>query len=93
MGRIGLAILVIGLIIPIAAYRLGRRIGFLRVLALSLAAGLAYGALKADNPWTGQGLSKNLLLMLLSALVLGGYAALSLGAVNLLAKAIPWLRG
>ena len=78
--------------IPISAYRLERRIGFRPVLGLAVVAGLAYGALKADNPWSGQGLSKNLSLMLLSAFALVAYAALSLGVVNLIAKAIPRLR-
>ena len=92
MGKLALAILLLGLVIPFALYRLERRIGFGRLLALSVAAGLAYGALKADHPWTGQGLPKNVSLMLLSALLLAVYMALSLGAARLAAKAIPALR-
>ena len=88
MSKIGLAILVFGVIVPVLAYRLERRVGFGWLVAGSIAAGLAYGALKADNPWVGEGLSKNLSLMLVSALALALYLTLSLGAVNLVAKAI-----
>ena len=88
MGRLALAILVFGLFVPFAVYRLERRIGFAWLLALFVASGLAYGALKADHPWTGQGISKNVLLMLLSALVLAAYMALSLAAARFVAKAI-----
>ena len=91
MGKLALAILVFGLAVPFAIHWLDRRIGIKRLLALSVAAGLAYGALKADIPWSGQGLSKNLALMLVSALALAAYAALSLGAAKLVAKAIPSL--
>ena len=91
MGKLALAILVFGLLVPFAIYRLERRIGFGPLLALFLAAGLAYGALKADRPWAGQGLSTNVSLMLVSALALTAYAAVSLGAAKVVAKAIPAL--
>ena len=92
MGRIGLlsiaAILLFGLIIPLAAYRLGRRFGFRLLIALALAIGLGYGALKSDEPWTGQGLVENLALMLASALVVVLYTGLSVGAAGLVASAL-----
>ena len=92
MGKLALAILVFGLVGPFAIYRLERRIGFEPLLTLFVAAGVAYGALKADHPWSGQGLSKNVLLMLLSALVLAAYLASSLAAAGFVAKAIGVLR-
>jgi len=92
MGKIGIlsiaAILLFGLIIPFAAYRLARRIGLRLLLALALAVGLGYGALKSDEPWTGQGLVENLALMLASALIVVLYVGLSVGAAGLLAGAI-----
>ena len=91
MGKIGLlsiaAILLFGLIIPFAAYRLGRRFGFRLLIALALAVGLGYGALKSEQPWTGQGLVENVALMLASALVVVLYIGLSVGAASLVASA------
>jgi hypothetical protein len=92
MGKIGIlsiaAILLFGLIVPFAAYRLARRLGLRLLIALALAVGLGYGALKSDEPWTGQGLVENLALMLASALVMGLYIGLSVGAAGLVASAI-----
>jgi hypothetical protein len=51
-------------------------------------AGLGYGALKSDEPWTGQGVVENLALMLASALVVVLYVGFSVGAAGLVAKAI-----
>jgi hypothetical protein len=51
-------------------------------------AGLGYGALKSDEPWTGQGVFENLALMLARALVVVLYVGLSVGAAGLVAKAI-----
>jgi hypothetical protein len=54
MGKIGVlsiaAIVLFGLIIPSALFRLGRRIGLRLLLAAALAVGLGYGALKSDQP-------------------------------------------
>jgi hypothetical protein len=92
MGKIGIlsiaAILLFGLIIPFAAYRLARWLGFRLLLALALAVGLGYGAIKSEQPWTGQGVVENLALMLASALIVVLYAGLSVGAAGLVARAI-----
>jgi hypothetical protein len=92
MGKLGIltiaAILLFGLIIPLAAYRLSRRLGGRLLLAFAVAVGLGYGALKSDHPWTGQGAADNVALMLASALVVAAYVALSVGAAGVVAKAI-----
>jgi hypothetical protein len=72
MLKIGLVRLLwlalIGLLIPVGVYRLSRLIGAPLLLLLAVAIGLGYGALKADNPWNGDGLAANLGLMAVSAL-------------------------
>jgi hypothetical protein len=92
MGKIGIvsiaAIVLFGLIIPFAASRLARRIGLRLLIAFALAVGLGYGALKSDEPWTGQGLVENVALMLASAVVVVLYIGLSVGAASLVARAI-----
>jgi hypothetical protein len=92
MGKIGIvsiaAIVLFGLIIPFAAYRLARRIGLRLLLASAPALGLGYGALKSDEPWTGQGVVENLAFMLASALVVVLYIGLSVGAAGLVAGAM-----
>jgi hypothetical protein len=92
MGKYWLLFLLFGVIIPFAAYRLKRRIGFRLLLALSIAAGLAYGALKSENPWTSQAVVNNAALMLASALVVCAYIALGVGAASLVGKAVSSLR-
>ncbi len=91
MGKIEVisiaAIMLFGLIIPFALYRLGRRIGLTLLLAAALAVGLGYGALKSEQPWAGHGIVENLGLMLASALVVVAYVGLSVGAAGLVAKA------
>jgi hypothetical protein len=81
-----------GLIIPFGVYRLSRRIGVCLLMLLAVAIGLGYGALKADNPWNGDGLVGNLGLMAVSALALAAYAGASVGAVLLIAKTRPNIR-
>jgi hypothetical protein len=71
---------------------ISRRIGTPLLLVLVVAIGLGYGALKADNPWSGDGLDANLLLMATSALVLLVYAAPAVGAAAIVAKAAANLR-
>lgn len=96
MVRLGivplLAFVVFGLAIPFGAYRLGRRTGLPALLVIALAIGLGYGALKADNPWSGSGLINNVLLMGASGVVLLGYAALSVGAAKLVARMVSGRR-
>ena len=48
--------------------------------------------MKADNPWNGDGLFGNLLLMAGSALVLLAYVGLAVGAAAFVAKAAANLR-
>ena len=92
MLRFGLSRLVVavllGIAIPVAIHRLSRLVGFWPLLAAAVAAGLAYGALKADNAWSGAGLADNLLLMATSALILVAYVALCF----VVAKAIARIR-
>jgi hypothetical protein len=91
MGKIGVlsiaAVMLFGLIIPFALYRLRRRIGLTLLLAAALAVGLGYGVLKSEQPWAGHGLAENFGLMLASALVVVAYVGLSVGAAGLLASA------
>ena len=92
MGKIGIlsiaAILLFGVIIPFASYRAARLLGLRLLLALALAVGLGYGALKSEQPWTGDRIAGNLALMLASALVVVLYIALCVGAARLVANAI-----
>jgi hypothetical protein len=76
-----------GVVIPYGAYRLSRRIGAPLLLLLAGATGFGYGPVKADNPWNGDGLFGNLLLMAGSALVLLAYIGLAVGAAVFVAKA------
>ena len=96
MLKIGLVrlfwVALFGLVIPFGAYTLSRRIGVRLLLLLAVATGLGYGALKAENPWSGQGLVGNLTLMAVSALALIAYAALSVGAVTAIARATSRIR-
>ena len=90
MLRFGLfrlfAVVLIVIVIPFAIHRLSRLVGLWPVLAAAVAAGLAYGALKADNAWSGAGLTDNLVLMAASALVLVAYVALSFVAAKAVAR-------
>ena len=90
MLRFGLSrlvlVLLLGVAIPFAVHRLSQRVGFWPLLAAAIAAGLAYGALKADNAWSGAGLADNLLLMATSALVLVAYVALCFVAAKAVAR-------
>ena len=90
MARLKLfaALLVFGLVVPFALYRLSRLVGLPLMIAAAFFLGLAYGALKADHPWSGEGLASNLFLMAVSALALALYAGLSVAA----ARAISRLR-
>ena len=92
MGKIGIvsiaAIVLFGPIIPFAAHRLARRIGLRLLIALALAVGLGYGALKSDEPWSGQGLVENVALMLASAGAVALYIGLSVGAAGLVTGAM-----
>ena len=82
----GLAVAFFGIAVPFGLYKFSRRIGLPLLLALALAIGLAYGAVKADNSWTGDGLSGNLRLMATSALVATAYVGLSVGAATAIAR-------
>ncbi len=92
MLRIGivrlLALVAFGLVLPFTLYRVRRRIGAPSVLALGLLVGLGYGAIKATDAWSGQGLVSNLTLMATSGLIVLAYVALSLAATSFIAKAV-----
>ena len=90
MIRFGLfrlfAILLLAIAIPFGIHRLSRLVGLWPLLAAAFAAGLAYGALKADNAWSGAGLAGNLLLMAASAFVLVAYVGVSFVAAKAVAR-------
>jgi len=88
-----LAVALFGFVIPFGLYRLSRRIGAPLLLILAVAIGLGYGALKAENPWSGDGVLGNLRLMAVSALALLAYAGLAVAAASLVAKATSSIRG
>jgi hypothetical protein len=81
-----LAVLVFGVAIPWAIFRLSRAIGAPLTLVGAAALGLAYGAVKADHPWAGEGLSDNLRIMAVSAAVILGYAGVSLAVTRALVR-------
>ena len=90
MLRVGfvrlLAVLVFGIVIPFGLWRLSRAIGVSLVIVAAVALGLAYGALKADNPWSGDGLAGNLRLMAVSAIALAAYVGVSVAAATAIAR-------
>ena len=90
MLRVGfvrlLAVLVFGIVIPFGLWRLSRAIGVSLVIVAAVALGLAYGALKADNPWSGDGLAGNLRLMAVSAIALAAYVGVSVAAARAVAR-------
>ncbi len=81
-----LAVLTFGIAVPYVLNRLSRSIGRPLLLGAAIVLGLAYGALKADNPWSGDGLASNLRLMALSAAALAGYAGVSIAAARAIAR-------
>ncbi len=81
-----LAVLVLGIALPYGLYRLSRAVGAPALVAAAVALGLAYGAIKADNPWSGDGLGSNLTLMGVSAAILAVYVGLSVAAARAIAK-------
>ncbi len=80
------AILIFGIAIPFGLYRLSRAIGLPMLIGAAIALGLAYGAFKADNPWSGDGLAKNLRLVGISAAALAAYVGLSVAAARAVAR-------
>lgn len=82
----------LGLVIPFFVYRLSRRVGIRLLLASAGAIGVAYGALKAENPWFGVGLARNLIFMAGSALAALAYVGLAVAAAGLVARAASSFR-
>jgi hypothetical protein len=92
-GLVQLLVLALfGLVIPFFAFRLSRRIGVRLLLLLAVAIGLGYGALKAENPWFGDGLVGNLTLMAASALALLAYVGLAVAGATIVARAASSFR-
>jgi hypothetical protein len=83
-----LAVLVFGIALPYGLWRLNRHFGLALMIGAAVALGLAYGALKADNPWSGDGLADNLRLMGVSAFVLAAYVGVSVWAVRVVARSV-----
>ncbi len=81
-----LAVLAFGIVIPYGLHRLGRAIGLPLMIAAAVALGLAYGAIKADNPWSGDGFGSNLRLMGVSALALTTYVGVSVFIARAVAR-------
>lgn len=92
MLRLGLfrvlAVLILGVALPYGLFRLSRAIGAPLTIAGAVAIGLAYGAIKADNPWSGDGLAANLRVMAISAAVLAAYAGASVAAVRAVSRVV-----
>jgi hypothetical protein len=63
-----------------------RTICLLLMIAAAVGLGLAYGAIKADNPWSGDGLATNLQLMAVSAATLAVYVGVSVITAREIAK-------
>ena len=81
-----LAVLILFVAAPYGLFKLSRAIGLTFIIAGAVAIGLAYGALKADHPWAGDGLFANLRLMGVSAAALAAYVAVSVWAGRAIAK-------
>ena len=81
-----LAASLFGLAIPFGFWTLSRAVGLPLLIAAAVALGLAYGAVKADNPWSGDGLAGNLRLMGVSAAVLAAYVGPSVVAARAIVK-------
>ncbi|RBP09699.1 hypothetical protein DFR50_12144 [Roseiarcus fermentans] len=81
-----LAVVTLAGILPYGLYRLSRALGAPLTVAGAVALGLAYGAFKADNPWSGDGLAVNLRIMAVSAAVLGAYAGVSVAVARAIAR-------
>jgi hypothetical protein len=96
LARIGLysslIILVFGVVVPFFIFKLGRLIGFTPLLALTVFTGLAYGAVKAEYSWYGDGIVGNASLMAASAFVLVAYVAASYGGASFIGRAASSLR-
>ena len=73
-------------VVPFGLFRSSRAVPLPLMIAGAVALGLAYGAVKADNPWAGDGLSANLRLMAVSAAALAAYVALSVLVARAIAK-------
>ena len=90
MLRLGLvrllAVATFGIAIPYALYRLSHAVRLPAMIGVAVALGLVYGAIKADNPWSGDGLAGNLRLMAVSAFVLAAYVGVSVSAARAVAK-------
>ena len=81
-----LAVLIVFVAAPYGLFKLTRAIGLTVTIAGAVAIGLAYGALKADHAWAGDGLFANLWLMGVSAAALAAYVAVSVGVARAIAK-------
>jgi hypothetical protein len=96
MARVGLysslIIVAFGVAAPFFIFKLGRFIGFAPLLALAVFIGLGYGAVKAEYPWYGNGLTGNIAFMAASVFFLVFYAAVSYSAGCLIDKTMSSLR-
>jgi hypothetical protein len=96
LARIGvfstLIIVFFGFVVPFFIFKLCRWIDFRLFLGLTFLIGLLYGALKAEYPWSGNGILGNAALMAASGLVLAAYVALSYGGASLVGRAASSLR-
>jgi hypothetical protein len=96
MARIGLysslIIVAFGIVTPFFIFKLARFIGLAPLLALAVFIGLAYGAMKAEYAWVGNGIVGNAALFAASALALVAYVALSYSAASFISRAASSLR-
>jgi hypothetical protein len=81
-----LAAVTFGIAIPYGLCRLSRAFGLPLVIAGAMAIGIAYGAIKADNPWAGEGLAANLRIIGVSAFALAAYVSGSVWVAGAIRK-------
>jgi len=86
--RLVAAVLVFGILVPYGLLRVSRLINLPTMILCAAALGVAYGAIKADHPWSGRGLSDNLWLMGVSAAVLALYVTASVIGARIIARAL-----
>jgi len=84
--KYGLAILVFAIVIPMTVRHIARWVGFTGAVALAFAVGLAYGVIKSQDTWFGQGSATSLTFVLACAFILAAYAALCLTVARFLTR-------
>jgi len=84
--KYGLAILLFGIVIPATVSHIARWIGSFGAIVFAFALGLAYGAVKSADTWSGEASAKALTFALACAFIPAAYTALCLGVARLVAR-------